>query len=260
MNSVVTYQDDSTAWIVTDDFLSRMSGTVYERFAGGAHFAGTKVMRGYSGLSKKPELKDGKASADTSPKPGPDPEPAAEGKQTGNDEENKHDVQPTSPSEVRRQTLERQMSTLVESGAFDSREKQEEEIRKRDEKEIQDDYNDSDGDEQGRDIEHLILVTHGIGQQLGLRFESVNFVHDVNTLRKTLKTTYSGSTDLQALNTEVEKPLKNCRIQVLPICWRHLLDFPKQSLKHNRKEHDLGMQPILDIGLILTLNRRRRWW
>jgi hypothetical protein len=29
-------------------------------------------------------------------------------------------------------------------------------------------------------------------------------------------------------------------VQVLPICWRHLLDFPKQSLKHNRKEHDIA--------------------
>ena len=27
---------------------------------------------------------------------------------------------------------------------------------------------------------------------------------------------------------------------MLPVCWRHLLDFPKHSLKHNRKEYDLG--------------------
>jgi hypothetical protein len=36
MNSAVTYQDAAIAWLLTDDFLSRMSSTVYERFAGEA--------------------------------------------------------------------------------------------------------------------------------------------------------------------------------------------------------------------------------
>jgi hypothetical protein len=233
MNSVVTYQDDMTAWIVTEDFLSGMKGTMYERFAGGAHYAGLKVVRGFTETAKK-EAKDGKASAETSPKLD-----TADRSLEKQDTESKEEEEPQSPSLTRRITLERQMSSLVESGAFNSRENQEEEIRKRDEKEIENDYND-DGEEQGRDIEHLILVTHGIGQQLGLRFESVNFVHDVNTLRKTLKSVYAGSPDLQALNAEVEKLSKNCRVQVLPICWRHLLDFPKQGLKHSRKEHDLS--------------------
>lgn len=100
-------------------------------------------------------------------------------------------------------------------------------------------YRDSDGDDQGREIEHLILVTHGIGQRLGLRMESINFIHDVNVLRKTLKSVYDSSPDLQALNNEVEKLPKNCRVQVLPVVWRHLLDFPKQSFKQNSKEKDL---------------------
>jgi hypothetical protein len=51
---------------------------------------------------------------------------------------------------------------------------------------------------------------------------------------------YAASSDLQALNSEVDSETKNNRIQVIPIVWRHLLDFPQQSLKHNRKEHDLG--------------------
>jgi hypothetical protein len=44
------------------------------------------------------------------------------------------------------------------------------------------------------------------------------------------------SADLQALNSEIDKLPKNCRVQVLPVCWRHLLDFPK----HTRKELDIG--------------------
>lgn len=51
---------------------------------------------------------------------------------------------------------------------------------------------------------------------------------------------YADSADLQALNAEVDRLPKNCRIQVLPVCWRHLLDFPRQGLRQNRKEHDLG--------------------
>jgi hypothetical protein len=43
-------------------------------------------------------------------------------------------------------------------------------VRKRDEKEIQNDYKDREGENQGREIEHLILVTHGIGQRLGMRY------------------------------------------------------------------------------------------
>ncbi|KIW03108.1 uncharacterized protein PV09_05753 [Verruconis gallopava] len=234
MNSVVTYQDEKTAWIMSDDFLSGMRGTMYERFAGAAHYAGLKVVRGFTDATPKKESKDNDKPVDSSPRLG------SEEKLKEKEAEKEKDEDIISPSLSRRITLERQMSSLVESGAFESRESEEEELRKRDEKEIENDYVEADGDEQGREIEHLILVTHGIGQQLGLRFESVNFIHDVNTLRKTLKSVYSNSPDLQALNAEVGKPQKNCRIQVLPICWRHLLDFPKQSLKYNRKEHDLG--------------------
>jgi hypothetical protein len=72
------------------------------------------------------------------------------------------------------------------------------------------------------------------------RTESVNFIHDVNVLRQTLKSVYSGSADLQALNSDIDKQPKNCRVQVLPVCWRHLLDFPKKGVRQTRKEHDLG--------------------
>ena len=66
--------------------------------------------------------------------------------------------------------------------------------------------------------------------------ESVNFIHDVNVLRKTLKSVYDTSPDLQTLNNEVDKLPKNCRVQVLPVVWRHLLDFPKQSFKQNTEK------------------------
>lgn len=253
MNWVVTYQDEKTAWILTDNMWSQMGSTLYQRFAGGAHFAGTKYIRGFVDPAKKKEAKPAKEEAGKKEAEQPATPPLAYGedhgkRRTGTESETAASDTASaedgegreSPSETRRKTLERQMSSLMTSNHEEDPEQQEEEIRKRDEKEMREDYKDQSQGEQGREIEHLLLVTHGIGQRLGMRMESVNFIHDVNSMRKTLKSVYSNSTDLQALNAEVDKDVKNSRIQVLPICWRHLLDFPSQGLKHNRKEHDLG--------------------
>ena len=68
--------------------------------------------------------------------------------------------------------------------------------------------------------------------------ESVNFVHDVNILRKTVKSVYTNSADLKALYSEFGAGPGNCRVQVLPVCWRHLFEFPRQRPK--KGEHDLG--------------------
>ncbi|KAI9762559.1 MAG: hypothetical protein M4579_000362 [Chaenotheca gracillima] len=243
MNSVVTYQDPTTAWIVSDDFMSRMSSTVYQRFAGGGHLGGTKVVRGYidPGVGKTEEEKkqDNKVDSAQDEQKTDMARKRSSGQSTSSSPERSEQVAAKQESETRRQALERDMANFVTSTEGNDQATEEEEARQRDEKEIQDDYV-GDGGEQGREIEHLILVTHGIGQRLGLRMESVNFVHDVNMLRKTLKGVYSSSADLQALNAEVEKLPKNCRVQVLPVCWRHLLDFPKQSLKQNRKEQDIS--------------------
>ena len=146
------------------------------------------MTRGYINPEKKPADKDGKGDpkSDTAnplnkDKADTDTQAADETEQTPR----------PSYSETRRQNLQRQMSSLLESPSQDDPERQDEEVRRRDEREIEDDYREAEGEEQGREIEHLILVTHGIGQRLGLRLESVNFVHDVNTLRKTLKAVYA---------------------------------------------------------------------
>ena len=237
MNSVVTYQDATTAWLLTDDFMSRMNYSMYQRFAGGGHFGGIKLTRGYIREIKKADGKNDKAKDDKATTVNDvDQEDNAEHDPTAEDHPERQ-----SPSEARRARLERHMSSLLEDPTTEDRAKQEEELRKRDEREMEEDYLATEGDEQGREIEHLILVTHGIGQRLGLRIESVNFVHDVNTLRKTIKAVYADSPDLRALNAELGSAEHvNSRVQVLPICWRHLLDFPKQSLRHNRKEQDLA--------------------
>jgi hypothetical protein len=85
------------------------------------------------------------------------------------------------------------------------------------------------------------------------RTESVNFVHDVNVLRQTLKSVYLASADLQALNSEIDKLPKNCRIQVLPVFWRHELEFPRRSAKQTRSELDIGDMPFNDDEIYPTL-------
>lgn len=245
INTIVTFQDANTAWLLTDDFLARMNYTMYQRFAGGGHFGGIKLTRGYQPQTKKPtDSKDDKAAAtgkETATTSDDDPTTT----NTNEAPAEEHEKERQSISEVRRAKLERHISSLT-SETLDTpeeRAKQEEEVRKRDEREMEEDYRETENEDPDREVEHLILVTHGIGQRLGLRIDAVNFVHDVNTLRKTIKAVYADSPDLRALNAELGDLQKvNSRIQVLPICWRHLLDFPKQSLRHNRREreHDLG--------------------
>ena len=164
MNSVVTYQDATTAWLLTDDFLSRMSSTVYQRFAGGGHLGGVKVIRGYSEAKKAKETKKdsdstgakkNEAATDSPGRRSATPKVDAE---ISDEEQLKRSVS-AAQQEPRLVTLERQLSSFSDDPA-----KQEEERRQADEDEIKEDYRDADGQDQGREIEHLILVTHGIGQ------------------------------------------------------------------------------------------------
>ncbi|KAG4029382.1 hypothetical protein MFRU_016g01350 [Monilinia fructicola] len=249
MNSIVTYQDDHVAWISNDNIMSRVSSTVYQKFAGGGYLGGVKIVRGYSEPGKTKDTTSTDKDRDKGPKT---PTSAAMAASTTpeylqlDDRQQKLLKRRSAPPSTSHSDAssgdksgENREAAYNKLTSIDT-EAEAEAVRKRDEKEIQNDYNDRDDENQGRDIEHLILVTHGIGQRLGMRTESVNFVHDVNVLRQTLKTVYENSADLQALNAEIDKLPKNCRVQVLPICWRHLLDFPRKGVRQNRKEHDLG--------------------
>ncbi|KAJ5919006.1 hypothetical protein N7466_009949 [Penicillium verhagenii] len=242
MNRIVVYQDSSTAWINTDDFMSRVSTTVYQRLGG---VPGTKVVRG---------LVEPKRAKDTSDFRGQDRKPTEKivsgtssrppvtnlAEDIGQDSLGAPTMQAkveSEPFEMRpKSTLERQMSSLA--GELQNPAELEEQARRQEEQEMED-LREVDGEDREREVDHLVLVTHGIGQRLGLRLESINFIHDVNVLRKTLKGVYKASPDLQALNSAFGDSDGNCRVQVLPVCWRHLLDFPYRGVRQNRKELDL---------------------
>lgn len=226
MNTTASYFDANTAYLNADDFMSRMSSTVYGRF--GAQ-TGTKVVRGYSEPITQPVKVDTTSTKEK--------RKSKLSSEVSSEDDKPVETKPEAPS--RPSALERQLSSLAglaRSQTKDEHEKQEEESARVEEEQEMEDAREKDGEDQARKIDHLILVTHGIGQRLGLRLDSINFVHDVNTMRKTMKAVFEASPDLQAI---ADDP-KNCTVQVLPICWRHLLDFPRQSLKQNRKEHDLG--------------------
>ncbi|TLS27323.1 hypothetical protein PpBr36_05317 [Pyricularia pennisetigena] len=248
MNSVATYQDSTVAWLTSDSVLSWVTSTVYERFAGGGYMSGVKLVRGYSepNKAKEKESPDGKGDAKADVKEGRWPStPPADITELKLDEKQqkllkRRSAPPSTKSPVKEseESRDKELLTSLMGSADKTGDQEEEDVRRKQEKQMQNDYNTQAGENQGRDIDHLFLVTHGIGQLLGLRMESVNFVHDVNILRKTLKGVYSNSADLKALNSDNGDGPGNCRIQVLPVCWRHLLDFPKKREK--KREHDLG--------------------
>lgn len=240
MNTTVSYQDNNTAWLVSDDFMSRMSSTLagYSRLGG---FYGTKVVRGFSQTNEEKAAAASKTS-DIAAKRKSAP-PGTVSKPQDDEDESKED---NGPAAIRpKNVLERQLSSLAGAPETDNSEDLAEEARQQEEKEMED-YKEVEGDDQGRPIEHLVLVSHGIGQRLGLRLESINFIHDVNTMRKTMKAVYASAPDLQALNSQFEDGPTNSRVICLPIVWRHLLDFPKQSLRQNKREFDLGDAGAID--------------
>ncbi|KAI8834628.1 DDHD domain-containing protein [Chytriomyces cf. hyalinus JEL632] len=104
---------------------------------------------------------------------------------------------------------------------------------------------------QDRQINHLVLVIHGVGQKLGERVETVDFAKDCTTLRQALKSsskqyftagapTVSNSTRDPA-TTQSPPPASSWKkpviadmpdmggIQVLPVQWRQKIDFGKRK-------------------------------
>ncbi|VEU21592.1 DEKNAAC102517 [Brettanomyces naardenensis] len=82
-----------------------------------------------------------------------------------------------------------------------------------------------------REVDHLVLCIHGVGQSLSSRYSGVNFAHDCNNLRRLLKSLFAKDPEKYATlaypeNTDLHsETVKNCKVQVLPIIWRYDIDF-----------------------------------
>lgn len=170
MNSIVTYQDSTVAWLSADSIMSRVSSTVYQKFAGGGYLGGVKIVRGYteSGKAKESPAGDKMPSTPTSAAIRPSNLPPT---LQLDERQQKLLKRRSAPAATPPEKAEPEKGPALPSFANDiDPDMEAEAVRKRDEKEIQNDYNDRDGENQGREIEHLILVTHGIGQRLGMRY------------------------------------------------------------------------------------------
>ena len=175
MNSVVTYQDGDTAWLSSEGVLSWVTSSVYETLGGGGFRSGIKLTRGFAAPGKPKDTGDKPATV------GAENAPKLDEKQqrllkrrsapptTDRVPETRSSAQqPSQVADNPHTRLQRQLSSLMETESRNSAEA-DEQIRRREEQVIQDDYNAQAGETQEREIEHLILVTHGIGQLLGLR-------------------------------------------------------------------------------------------
>lgn len=72
-------------------------------------------------------------------------------------------------------------------------------------------------------VTDLVLMAHGIGQKLSERVESFHFTHAVNSFRRAINIELDTPTVRSVL-----RPGQN-GIMILPVNWRHLLDFDDAS-------------------------------
>ncbi|KAI5957647.1 hypothetical protein KGF57_003341 [Candida theae] len=105
-----------------------------------------------------------------------------------------------------------------------------------------------------REIDHLVFCIHGIGQVLGSKYESVNFTHNINVLRNTMRKVYEDNNEYQKLAyPDGQVDGNNNRIQVLPISWRHRVDFAPQRTQQENKDSRLPTLSQLNVEGIQAL-------
>lgn len=105
-----------------------------------------------------------------------------------------------------------------------------------------------------RKIDHLVFCIHGIGQVLGDKYKLINFTHSINLLRKTMTRVYKLDPLYQSLH---DNDPGNTGIQVLPILWRHRIDFhPNERFQLNQPGQNLpslleinaeGVKPLRNV-------------
>ena len=93
-----------------------------------------------------------------------------------------------------------------------------------------------------RQIRHLVLCVHGVGQLLGGRYESVNFTHSINVLRASMRDLYASDAMYHRLahregyDASDADQRANNTIQMLPISWRHQVLFhPRRPVKGTKQ-------------------------
>jgi hypothetical protein len=114
---------------------------------------------------------------------------------------------------------------------------------------LESDYDFNTSSKSDREVDHLVLCIHGIGQILGNKYESINFTHSINVLRNTMKSVYKENEKFKKLAYPESEPdsknADNNRIQVLPISWRHKIDFHPERAVDSLNKNDEQRLPSL---------------
>ncbi|KAG0214933.1 hypothetical protein BGX28_001139 [Mortierella sp. GBA30] len=223
ISQYVVFTDAHHAWLLSDDLTSKVAKTIFTKVTWNANLGGTRLIRGYDEVEN---FVSKKAS-----------EEAAQKKKDGTDTKKKETSEMQKKREAA-QSLRQRSKRLTE----------EEKDTIQESHEI-DDYSNEEENEE-RTIDHLVLVIHGVGQKLGDRMEAINFIHDVNVMRRTIKETAatfappvsSNPTPKDPSMAEKDKESTSRRrgssasknpyavpsgsgVQVLPVEWRRQIVF-----------------------------------
>lgn len=97
-----------------------------------------------------------------------------------------------------------------------------------------------------RQVDHLLICVHGIGQSLSAKFTGVNFAHDCSNLRRLMKELVLKDPAKYAADNEKDpQSHRNCRVQILPIVWRYDIDFSWNHVYEDKAEDGSQRLPRL---------------
>ncbi|KAG0072489.1 hypothetical protein BGZ90_011896 [Linnemannia elongata] len=160
ISQYVVFTDAHHAWLLSDDITSKVAKTIFTKVTWNANLGGARLIRGWDEVEK---FQSKKASEEAAQKK---KEGAETKKKETSEIQKKKEVAATLKQKTKRLT-EEEKDTIQESHEIGDYEEENEE----------------------RTIDHLVLVIHGVGQKLGDRMEAINFIHDVNVMRRTIKDT-----------------------------------------------------------------------
>ncbi|GAN08152.1 conserved hypothetical protein [Mucor ambiguus] len=217
LGQYVIYSSPTQAWLLYDTAPAKIAKSFLEKLTNNQNLGGIKLLRGYSEVEKETAAKkeqevkkDVKTTTDD----------ADANKKLHLDLQNDTPRLSTDSGDLSRNISPQKKKELEEKEMIQQR---------------AEDYDNEDSEEDVRNIDQVVFVIHGIGQQMSERMGQ-NFVHDVNVFRKTLKSTWpiavSGTQPLDRPNG----------IQVLPILWRKGILFGTDDSDEDSKlESDIGI-------------------
>ncbi|KAL7747051.1 hypothetical protein RI367_007547 [Sorochytrium milnesiophthora] len=219
LEQYVVYTSATSAWILADTVTAKMAQAVLGKLTSGENLGGIRLVRGFDNIPAAPSSKDKPVTtrlSNTSLDQAQEVLPATHSRRPS--------MRPdTHDEEVKLSEHQHPTAADAKSGVAPA----------------------------DKEIDHLLLVVHGIGAKLGESIESVSFVNDVTTLRQSMK--QSMETPSTASGTASPTAPTPPRIQVLPIQWRQEIKFATAPSDFMPMPHGQpNAPPAADHGTLLT--------